>query len=125
MTITLDKPTHSRLEARARREGKKAEDIVANIVTESLQSDPLEDRESELLRLLAEGLPESFWVRKAALDEKAAQFSLTELEQQERTSLITHFEQWSVKRLEWVLALAELRKENPHHLMRHLGLVIA
>ena len=124
MTITLDNPTRRRLEARAKREGKKAEDVASLIVAESLQSESVEDRESDLLRLLSEGLPEGFWQRKANLDEKAARFALTELEYEERTALITRFEQWSVQRLEWVLALAQLRHENPHALMQRLGLII-
>ena len=125
MTITLDSQTQQRLEERARKEGRQAEEVAALLVAQSLLQEPVEDRETILLRVLSEGLPDSFWDRKRALDEKAAAFALTPFEFAERNDLIACMERWQVERLEAVVALAALKNETPHALMQRLGILPA
>ena len=123
MTITLDKPTQRRLEALAKREGKPTEEVAASLVALSLFKKPEADKESTLLRLIAEGLPESFWTRKVMLETKAETFSLSPEEQAERLELLTLMERWEVVRLVAIVELAQLRGETPHQVMQRLGIL--
>lgn len=123
MTITLDKSTQRRLEAKAKSEGRKLEEVAAQLLTLSLTQAAEPTREDGLLRLISDGLPEHIWTRKAALDEKAETFSLSAEEIEERQALMTRMEQWQVARLEAVLELAQLRGETPHQVMKSLGIL--
>ncbi|MGC4045169.1 MAG: hypothetical protein QM758_15365 [Armatimonas sp.] len=123
MTITLDKSTQRRLEAKAKNEGRDLEEVAAQLLTVTLARNPEPTREDELLRLISEGLPEPVWNRKAALDERAETFMLTPEEIEKRQALMTKMEQWQVARLEAVIELAELRGETPHQVMKSLGIL--
>lgn len=123
MTITLDKPTQRRLEALAKKQNRPTEEVAAALVATVLFKEPTIDRESELLHLIADGLPESFWSRKAALDAKAEAVALTPDEYQERLGLLTKLEHWQVARLEAVVELAQLREETPQTVMQKLGIL--
>jgi hypothetical protein len=122
MTITLDSSTQKRLEERARRQGKKAEEVAATLLAVSLLDEPVAGHEDELLVTITEGMPESFWRRKKALDTKADDFQLTEAEYEERLELQSRLERWYLDRMQSVLELAQLRGENPHALMKRLGI---
>jgi predicted transcriptional regulator len=123
MTITLDKPTQRRLEALAKKQNRPTEEVAAALVATSLFKERTVDRESELLRLISEGLPEGFWSRKAELDAKAEAVTLTPDEYQERLGLLTELECWQVARLEAVVELAQLREQTPHAVMQKLGIL--
>jgi predicted transcriptional regulator len=123
MTITLDKPTQRRLEALAKKQNRPTEEVAASLVATGLFKEPTMDRESELLRLISEGLPESFWSRKAELDAKAEAVVLTPQEYQQRLAMITMMERWQVARLEAVVELAQLREETPQVVMQKLGIL--
>ena len=123
MTITLDKPTQRRLEALAKKQGRPTEKVAASLVATVLFKEPAKDRESELLRLISEGLPENFWSRKAELDAKAEAALLTPDEYNERLVLLSQMERWQVARLEAVVELAQLREETPHTVMQKLGIL--
>ena len=123
MTITLDTPTQRRLEAQAKREGRTLEDVAARLLAVTLARSSVPDRESELLRLISEGLPEDFWSRKAALDSKAEALALTPGEYTERLELLSQMERWQVTRLEAVVELAQLRGETPQRVMESLGIL--
>ena len=123
MIITLDKPTQRRLEALAKKQGRPTEEVAASLVATVLFKEPAVDRESELLHLIAEGLAESFWARKAELDAKAEAVTLTPDEYQERLALLTELERWQVARLEAVVELAQLREETPSVVMQKLGIL--
>ena len=123
MTINLDEPTQRRLEARARKEGRQAEEVAASLVAQTLVLEPTEDRETALLRVIAEGLPDDFWQRKRVLDEKAASFASTPAEYAERSALVAGMERWQVERLEAVAALAALKNATPQAVMRQLGIL--
>ena len=123
MTITLDKPTQRRLEALAKKQNRPTEEVAAALVATGLFKERTVDRESELLHLISDGLPESFWSRKAELDAKAEAVALTPDEYQERLGLLTELERWQVARLEAVVELAQLREETPHVVMQKLGIL--
>jgi hypothetical protein len=123
MTITLDPPTRQRLEARARQEGKQAEDIAAALLADSLSAEPLEDRQSELLRFLSDGLPESFWRRRDALEAQARAKRLTPEEYEERLELSDRLERWHLDQMDAVLELARLRGASPQSVMQKFGLL--
>ncbi|WP_309689276.1 hypothetical protein [Armatimonas sp.] len=123
MTITLDKPTQRRLEALAKKQGRPTEEVAASLMATVLFKEPAIDRESELLRLISEGLPENFWSRKVDLDAKAEEVTLTPDEYNERFALLTQMERWQVTRLEAVVELAQLREETPHIVMQKLGIL--
>ena len=123
MTITLDKPTQRRLEALAKKQGRSSEEVAASLMATVLFKEPALDRESELLRLISQGLPEHFWKRKAELDAKAEAITLTPDEVNERLTLLTQMERWQVARLEAVVELAQLREETPHAVMQKMGIL--
>ena len=123
MTITLDKPTQRRLEALAKKQGRPTEEVAASLMATVLFKEPAIDRESELLRLISEGLPENFWSRKVDLDAKAEEVTLTPDEYNERFALLTQMERWQETRLEAVVELAQLREETPHIVMQKLGIL--
>ena len=123
MTITLDKPTQSRLEALAKKQNRPTEEVAASLMATVLFKDPTVDRESELLHLITDGLPEGFWSRKAELDAKAEAVTLTPEEYQERLGLLSQMERWQVARLEAVVELAQLREETPQMVMQKLGIL--
>ncbi|MCX6367127.1 MAG: hypothetical protein NTX57_10520 [Armatimonadetes bacterium] len=123
MTITLDKPTQRRLEALAKKQNRPTEEVAASLMAAALFKEPAVDRESTLLRLISEGLPESFWSRKAVLDTKAEAGTLTPDEHIERLAYLTEMERWQVARLEAVVELAQLREETPQTVMQKLGIL--
>lgn len=122
MNVTLDPPAQRRLEARARREGKATEALAADLLAASLRPETSEEREAELLARITEGLPEGFWIRKKALDDKADAFVLTPTEYDERLALQHRLERWFLERMECVLELAQLRGETPAAVMQRLGI---
>lgn len=122
MTITLDKPTQRRLEALAKKQNRPTEEVAAALVATGLFKERTVDRESELLHLISDGLPESFWTRNAELDAKAEAVALTPDEYQERLGLLTELERWQVARLEAVVELSQLREETPQAVMQKLGI---
>jgi hypothetical protein len=122
MTIALDKPTQRRLEALAKKQNRPTEEVAASLVATGLFKERTVDRESDLLHLIADGLPEGFWSRKAELDAKA-EAVLTPNEYQERLGLLTELERWRVARLEAVVELAQLREETPYVVMQKLGVL--
>jgi len=123
MTITLDPPTQRRLEALAKKQNRPTEEVAASLMAAVLFREPVQDRESELLRVISEGLPETVWTRKAELDGCAEAGTLTPDQYQERLALLTEMERWQVARLEAVVELAQLREETPQMVMQKLGIL--
>jgi hypothetical protein len=125
MVLTLDTPTQRRLEDRARQENRTTEEVAATLLASVLLTENAPtntpNRETELWRLLEEGLPETFWLRREVLEAKAANHTLTSQEQEERLALITQMEQWQVRRLQRVVELAQIRGEQPSDLLQRLG----
>jgi predicted transcriptional regulator len=123
MTITLDPPTQRRLEALAKKQNRPTEEVAASLMAAALFREPVQDRESELLHVISEGLPETLWARKAELDTQAESATLTPDQYQERLELLTQIERWQVARLEAVVELAQLREETPASVMQALGIL--
>ena len=123
MTITLDPPTQRRLEALAKKQNRPTEEVAAALMAAALFREPVQDRESELLHVISEGLPETLWARKAELDTQAESAALTPDQYQERLELLTQIERWQVARLEAVVELAQLREETPASVMQALGIL--
>ncbi|WP_395092644.1 hypothetical protein [Armatimonas sp.] len=73
--------------------------------------------------MISDGLPESFWKRKAELDARADKAILTPVEYVERLSLLSQIERWQVTCLEAVVELAQLREETPAVVMQKLGIL--
>ena len=123
MTITLDPPTQRRLEALAKKQNRPTEEVAASLMAAALFREPVQDRESELLHVISEGLPETLWARKTELDTQAESATLTADQYQERLELLTQIERWQVARLEAVVELAQLREETPASVMQTLGIL--
>jgi predicted transcriptional regulator len=123
MTITLDPPTQRRLEALAKKQNRPTEEVAASLMATALFKEPAIDRESELLRLISEGLPERVWNRKTELDARSESGTLSPDEYQERLGLLTQIERWTVTRLEAIVELAELREETTQSVMQKLGIL--
>jgi hypothetical protein len=121
MVLTLDTPTQRRLENKARQENRTTEEVAATLLASVLLTDNAPSRETELWRLLGEGLPETFWSRREELETKVSARTLTPTEHEERLSLITQMEQWQVRRLQMVVELAKLRGEKPSDLLQRIG----
>jgi hypothetical protein len=85
--------------------------------------EPVQDQESELLRLISEGLSETIWARKAEMDAHAEAGTLTHKQYQERLELLSQIERWQVTRLEAVVELAQIREETPHAVMQKRGIL--
>jgi hypothetical protein len=79
-------------------------------------------RSEQLLLRISEGLPIAFWERLGFLRRKAEESALTPEEYQERLDLITKQDQSHLQRMEYVLELAHLRKQNPHTTLKELGI---
>ncbi|MBB6053656.1 hypothetical protein [Armatimonas rosea] len=123
MNISLDPPTQRRLEALAKKQNRPTEEVAAALMAAALFREPVQDRESELLHVISEGLPETLWARKAELDTRAESATLTPDQYQERLELLTQIERWQVARLEAVVELAQLREETPASVMQTLGIL--
>jgi hypothetical protein len=82
----------------------------------------LSQPESELLRLINQGVPRQLQQRCAALRRKRRRQKLTRPEQQELLLLGREIEQLEVERLRQLAELAQLRNIPLPDLMRQLGL---
>jgi hypothetical protein len=82
----------------------------------------LSQQESELLRLINQGVPPYLQQRYDALLRKRRQARLTRAENRELLVLTKHMEQADVERLRRLAELAQLRGLSLPDLMRQLGL---
>jgi macrodomain Ter protein organizer (MatP/YcbG family) len=82
----------------------------------------LSARESELLRLINQGVPPELQQRYDGLLRKRRRTRLTRAEQQELLALTKQMEQFDVERLRRLAELAELRGVSLPELMQQLGL---
>jgi hypothetical protein len=79
--------------------------------------------EAELLQRIHEGLPPATWKRYHALKEKRDAETLTPDEHAELIQLVNEVEDWNVRLVELVGALAQLRQVPLRATMDELGLI--
>ena len=95
----------------AEREGLKGEGVHA-----------LSKEETRLFTAINEGLPDSLHYRFMELQAKQKESALTEKEQEELTGLVDQIEALGGKRLESMIALAELWSISLEDLRERLGI---
>jgi hypothetical protein len=130
MTITLEiaPELEERLRQRAERAGLAPDGYVLKLLEEQIgngQKLPshLPPEESRLLQEINRGLPTETWERYDALKKKRDAATLTPAEYQELLRLTDEVELWNSRRLELVLALAQLRQVPLRAMMDALGLI--
>jgi hypothetical protein len=133
MTIAVDlRPeTEKWLREEAVRRGKDAASLVAETIEEKRRRESdagtampphLGPVESDLLRKINEGLPESTWNRYRQLIKKRRAESLTEAEYEELLAVGNLIEETHVRRLEHVAQLARVRNAPFNQIMKELGI---
>jgi hypothetical protein len=129
MTITLEitPELEEVLRRNAQRAGLPPDGYILKLLQERLgvgeRLPPhLPHEETELLQQISHGLPPETWARYQALKEKRDARTLTPDEHAELLALTNEVELWNARRLELVLALAQLRQVPLRVLMDELGL---
>ena len=129
MTITLEitPELEEVLRRSAQRAGLPPDDYVLKVLQERLGGEArlpphLPREETELLQQINQGLPPETWARYQALKEKRDARALTPDEHAELLTLTDEVELWNARRLELVLALAQLRQVPLRAMMDELGL---
>jgi len=129
MTITLE--IAPELEEELRRSAESAGlppgGYILKVLQERLDGEGrlpphLSDTETKLLQQISQGLPTETWARYQALKEKRDARTLTPDEHAELLALTDAVELWNARRLELVLALAQLRKVSLKTMVDELGL---
>ncbi len=82
----------------------------------------LSQKETQLLLEINKGLPEKTQSRYNVLSSKLTEENITMGEHQELLEIITTIEKMDVKRLEYLIELAQLREMELDDLMEELGL---
>jgi hypothetical protein len=89
---------------------------------EQLQSVTLTQEEQNAIETLYAELPADYWRRRRSLEARQRSGNLSEEEREELFALIDRGEDWNVRRLEYLFALAR-RYGKPHdHFLDTLGL---
>jgi hypothetical protein len=129
MTITLEitPELEEVLRRSAQRAGLPPDGYILKLLQERLGVGKglpphLPHEETELLQQINRGLPAETWARYQALKEKRDARTLTPDELAELLALTDEVELWNARRLELVLALAQLRQVPLRVLMDELGL---
>jgi hypothetical protein len=130
MTITLEitPELEEVLRWSAQRAGLPPDGYVLKVLRERLGGGKklpshLPPEETELLQQINQGLPPKTWARYQALKEKRDARTLTADDHAELLALTNEVELWNARRLELVLALAQLRQVPLRAMMDELGLV--
>lgn len=82
----------------------------------------LSRRETELLKQINMGMPETIWQSYRPLRDKLEAEELTETEHAELIRLVDLIEAYNVERLNWLIELAQLRNQSVRVLMDELGI---
>lgn len=129
MTITVEitPELEEALRRSAERSGLPPDGYVLKMIEERLGGEErlpphLSREETRLLQHINEGLPAETWKRYQALKEKRDARTLTREEHTELLALTDEVELWNARRLELVLALAQLRQVPLRVMMDELGL---
>jgi hypothetical protein len=130
MTITLEiaPELEEVLRRSAQRAGLPPDGYVLKVLQERLLGGGgrlpphLSPEETKLLQQINQGLPPETWARYRALKEKRDARTLTPEEHAELLALTNEVELWNARRLELVLALAQLRQIPLRAMMDELGL---
>ena len=129
MTITVEitPELEEVLRRSAQREGLPPDGYVLKVLEERLGGEErlpphLSREETTLLQQINQGLPPETWMRYQTLKEKRDARILTPEEYTELLALTNEIELWNARRLELVLALAQLRRVPLRAMMDELGL---
>ncbi|MCB0582475.1 MAG: hypothetical protein KDD10_24565 [Phaeodactylibacter sp.] len=108
----------------AQLEGKELDDFIQQVLSIRVRrkAGHLEERESELLEMINEGLPAETQERFLELDEKRRAETLTEEEHAELIDITAVMEAKNVQRVKHLSELALLRKVGLRALMEQLGI---
>lgn len=130
MTITLEitPELEEVLRRSAQRAGLPPDGYILKVLQERLGGEErlpphLSQDETRLLQQINQGLPPATWARYHALKEKRDARTLTPDEHAELLALTNEVELWNARRLELVMALAQLRHIPLRAMMDELGLV--
>lgn len=82
----------------------------------------LTPEEQNCIRCLYDELDVSYWRRYRALTRKQRRGVITQSERDELLSLIEQGEEWNVRRLTYLFALAKHYEQNPSDFLDILGL---
>lgn len=85
--------------------------------------DSLEERESILLQLINQGLPDDVWKRFEKLNKKREEEHLTKVEHLEFITITEEIEKHNVERLSHLSELAILKQIDLRTLMEQLGIL--
>jgi hypothetical protein len=131
LTVNLSSELIEALRALAGRTGQDLDHTVARLLQEQLrrQTPPAASAslcspaETELLRQIQQGLPETTWRRYRELVARRETEELTDAEQPELVALADVVEGWNVRRLELARQLAELRGVSLQTVLEELNLI--
>lgn len=82
----------------------------------------LSKNESELLLKINEGLPEELWRRSDMLNKRRRAGKLTPEEHAELIALNDKFEEYNVRRIGYLVELAQLRRTTLDEVIKSLGI---
>ncbi|HVK06001.1 MAG TPA: hypothetical protein VM490_21205 [Armatimonadaceae bacterium] len=122
--IELEPDAEEKLREAAAAEGVDAATFARNAVVERLRQNsfarPL--TESDLLKRINRGFPESFWDRYRDLAALRDAETLTPEQQRELIAMSDQMEERAAERLQYLVQLSHLRGTSVDDLMRQLGL---
>ena len=130
MTLTLEitPEVEADLRREAARVGLEPDQYVIDVLEDRLRrgsparASRLDDKESDLLQRINEGLPEDVWRRYNDLVAKRQAEALTPDEQAELIELSARTEQVNARRMMHLAELARLRNTSLGTVMRDLGI---
>lgn len=93
-----------------------------NLIQAQRKTPHLSRRETELLKKISEGLPLEVLRPFRELREKMEVETITEAEHTELLRLVDEVEKYDVERLQWLIELAQLRRQTVPELIDTLGL---
>jgi hypothetical protein len=128
LILEINPELEQALRATAERQGLAPDRYVLDVLQGRLARDQnlparLSRPEAELLQRINEGLPPATWERYHALKEKRDAETLTLDEHAELIQLVNEVEDWNVRLVELVGALAQLRQVPLRAMMDELGLI--
>ena len=126
LTISIEPELEAWLRQEAQRRGETPEEMLAQDLTRrwasSRNAPRLSMRETELLKVINVGLPDTFWNRYRELIARRRAENLTEAEQQELVALSDQTEKQTLQQTEAILTLANLRGVSFDEIRHSLGI---
>jgi hypothetical protein len=127
ITLALSPELDAKLRTAAAQQGVEPEQYVIDTLQQSLQPQestfqPTAKTEAELLQVINSGLSAAAWDEYHALIEKRQAEALTPDEHARLIEFSDHLEMLSVRRLQALLQLAELRGDSLQHVIEGLGI---